>query len=46
MATAENKKIGCIAPEGDWKEFIVQNFADFMVDKKPEDEKPNEQPAA
>lgn len=46
MATAENKKVGCISPEGDWKEFIVQNFADFMVDKKPEDKKTNEQPAA
>ena len=45
LATHENKKIGCISPEGDWKEFVVQNFADFMVDKKTEDNK-NEQPAA
>ena len=34
LATATNKKIGCISPAGDWKEFIVQNFADLMVDKK------------
>ena len=42
LATAANKKIGCISPAGDWKEFVVQNFADFMVDKKteePHDEK-------
>ena len=45
LATKENKKIGCIAPEGDWKEFTVQNFADFMIDKKTED-KTDEQPAA
>lgn len=43
LATAENKKIGCISPEGDWKEFIVQNFSDFMTDKKSEDSN-NEQP--
>lgn len=45
LATSKNKKIGCIAPEGDWKEFVVQNFADFMIDKKTE-ENSNEQPAA
>lgn len=32
LATAQNRKIGCIAPEGEWKNFIIQNFADFMVD--------------
>lgn len=32
IATAANKKVGCISPEGDWKDFIVQNFADFMTD--------------
>ena len=46
LATAENKKVGCIAPDGDWKDFTVQNFADFMTDSKKEDEKSNEQPAA
>ena len=47
LATTKNKKIGCIAPSGDWKEFIVKNFADFMVDKeKPTEDKPNEQNAA
>ncbi len=45
LATKENKKIGCISPEGDWKDFVVQNFADFMVDKKTEN-KTDEQPAA
>ena len=46
LATAQNKKIGCIAPDGDWKDFIVQNFADFMTDKKEENDHTNEQPAA
>ncbi len=47
LVNAENKTIGCVAPKGDWKEFVVQNFADFMVEKKEEkkeevviDEKP------
>ena len=45
LATKANKKIGCISPDGDWKEFTVQNFADFMIDKKEEDkEKKDEKP--
>ena len=47
LATSENKKIGCIAPSGDWKEFIVKNFADFMVEKAPiHENKNNEETAA
>ncbi|MBQ8465101.1 MAG: hypothetical protein IJ529_05600 [Alphaproteobacteria bacterium] len=46
LATADNKKTGCIAPEGDWKDFIVQRFSDFMIDKKEENEPSNEKPAA
>ena len=46
LATEINKKLGCISPDGDWKEFTVQNFAEFMVDKKEENqEKPDEKPA-
>ena len=41
IATAANKKLGCISPEGDWKEFIVQNFADLMTDKKTSEEDPS-----
>ena len=33
LVNAENKKVGCVAPEGDWKEFVVQNYADLMVEK-------------
>ena len=33
LAAETNRKLGCISPEGDWKEFIVKNFADFMTDK-------------
>lgn len=46
LVNAENKKVGCVAPEGDWKEFVVANFADLMVEekskKKNEEEKPEE----
>lgn len=48
LVNANNKKAGCVSPEGDWKEFVVRNFADYMVDPKPEDPKENlnEQTAA
>lgn len=47
LATTQNKKMGCIAPSGEWKEFIVKNFAEFMVEKTTSiEEKTNEQPAA
>ena len=34
LVNHENKNQGCVAPEGDWKEFVVGNFADLMVEKK------------
>ena len=40
---ADNKTIGCVAPEGDWKDFVVINFADLMVDKNNEDKKTDNQ---
>lgn len=47
LASAENKKVGCISPAGDWKEFVVQNFADFMTDKNQETENAtDDRPAA
>lgn len=48
LVNANNKKTGCVSPEGDWKEFVVRNFADYMVDPKPEEPKENlnEQTAA
>lgn len=48
MVNAANKKIGCVAPEGDWKEFVVINYADLMIDHKEEknDEKSDKQPKA
>ena len=45
LATTTNKKIGCISPEGDWKDFTVQNFADFMLDS-PTDNNAHETTAA
>lgn len=37
LVKADDKKYGCIAPEGDWKEFVVKHFAELMVDKKAAD---------
>lgn len=34
LVKADDKKQGCIAPEGNWREFIVLNFAELMTDKK------------
>lgn len=36
LVNAENKKAGCIAPDGDWREFVVKNFAELMVEKHEE----------
>ena len=41
LADAENKKNSCLSPEDNWKEYIIKNFSDLMVDKK-EEEKPEE----
>lgn len=42
MVNADNKTVGCVAPEGDWKEFVIKNFSDLMV--KKENDKKTEQP--
>ncbi len=42
LVNAENKKIGCLAPDGDWKEFVVKNFADLMIEKPVETPTPEE----
>ena len=34
LVKADDKKQGCIAPEGNWHEFVVLNFAELMTDKK------------
>lgn len=34
LVNAANKKQGCVSPEGDWKEFVVSNYADYMVESK------------
>lgn len=36
LVNRDNKKSGCVAPEGDWKEFVVRNYADFMLDNSEE----------
>ena len=34
LVKADDKKQGCIAPDANWKEFIILNFSDLMTDKK------------
>lgn len=33
LVKADDKKQGCLAPEGNWHEFVVLNFSELMVDK-------------
>lgn len=35
----DNKKLGCVSPDGDWKEFVVINFADYMTNNENSEEK-------
>ena len=35
LVKAEDKKHGCIAPEGNWREFVILNFSEFMTEKSP-----------
>ena len=42
LVNRDNRKIGCVAPEGDWKDFVVRNFAHCMTEPKPADEKKEE----
>lgn len=45
FVNAENKKLGCVSPDGDWKDFVVLNFSEYMTENK--EEKNNEtDPAA
>lgn len=46
LVNSDNKNSGCVAPEGNWKEFVVRNFADMMLEPENtaplEEEKPHE----
>ncbi|MBR1948320.1 MAG: hypothetical protein IKA30_00845 [Alphaproteobacteria bacterium] len=39
LINVANKKLCCIAPEGNWKEFVVLNYSHYMIDKKQEEVK-------
>ncbi len=43
LVNTKNKKSGCISPNGDWKEFIVQNFADYMIDSQKDETVKNDE---
>ena len=34
----DKKQIGCVAPDGNWKDFVVRNFSEYMVDKNKQTE--------
>lgn len=36
LVNTDNKKVGCVAPDGDWKEFVIINYSDLMIEKKSE----------
>lgn len=33
LVKADDKRHGCIAPDGNWKEFVILNFSEFMTEK-------------
>ncbi len=37
LINSANKKLCAIAPEGNWKEFVVLNYSQYMTDKKSEE---------
>ena len=37
LINSANKKLCAIAPEGNWKEFVVLNYSQYMTDKKNEE---------
>lgn len=41
LVNADNKKLGCVSPDGDWKEFVIINYAELMLDE-PKDKNQNE----
>ena len=38
LINSANKKSCCIAPDGNWKEFVVLNYSNYMTDKKSEEQ--------
>lgn len=32
LVNAEDKAVGCVSPIGDWKDFVVLNYSDLMLD--------------
>ena len=42
LLNSQDKKQSCVSPEGNWKEFVILNFADLMTDKKDESGKEEE----
>ena len=36
LAAAANRKVSCIAPDGSWKDYIVENFSYLMTEEQEE----------
>ena len=45
LVNAENKNLGCVSPDADWKEFVIRNFSDLMIEKKEDETEKNEKAA-
>ena len=45
LVNAENKNLGCVSPDADWKEFVIRNFSDVMIEKKEDETEKNEKAA-
>ena len=43
LINSSNKKQCCVSPEGNWKEFVVLNYSQYMIDKKQEKDVSDEQ---
>lgn len=38
LVTSDGKNLGCFSPDGDWRDFIVKYYSEYMVDDKIEEE--------
>ena len=34
LVNAQDKRQGCISPEGNWKDFVILHFSDYMTSDK------------
>jgi len=37
LVTKDNENLGCFSPEGDWRDFVVKYYSEYMTDAKIEE---------